>query len=103
MNIEDIVSLGWVHRNPSKQQDFDRTHTFIYRERVDDDYYIMSVFFNIEHNDRLIDSVMIKSVTPDVKVNVWENSELCFYGVMSSKEELYLLMQMLEIIEYKGL
>ena len=100
MTIEDVTSLGWVHRNPTKQDNFERTHTFIYQENVMDEYYIMSIFFNIEHNDNLLHSVMIRMVSPDVKTNVWENSELCFYGVLSTKEELHHLMQMLEIIEY---
>jgi len=94
MTYEEAISLGW------KDRDNDPSHNTFVFEAEGFDYHIMSIHFNYQDD---FDLVMIKCVPEKTTHNIWENSECHFYGQLKTKQELYLVMQLVGVIEYKGL
>jgi len=87
MTYDQIISLGWVNRNPDSTNKV--TFSFKFPSKQDSDYYIMSYTFSYDEG---FDLVYIKLVDSKTHVNIWENSETYFYGVIKKAEELDLVM-----------
>ena len=101
MTYEDVISLGWQDRWPSKKEK-KGMKSFVFPS-PGYDYHIMSICFDMDEDDGVYDQVMIKCTPEGTKKNEWENSECNFYGYVKTKEELSLVMQFVGVIKYEGI
>ncbi len=89
MDHNKVIALGWRPRHKNFDTK-DRNIQYGLEE------YIMSVLFNYEDDFHL---VSIKDAE-GVNVNVWENSEQLFYGMIKTDSDLKNIMRFVGIIEY---
>ena len=89
MNHIQVIELGWT----TKHKNFNRNENHI-QYRINDS--IMAVLFNYYDDFHL---VSIKDAE-GVNVNVWENSDQLFYGMIKTDSELKDIMRFTGIIDY---
>jgi hypothetical protein len=89
MEHAEVKELGWKQRSSSTDG------TYVHNQYTFDEY-LMAVLFDYEEG---FDFVFIKD-TDNVTVNVWENSDTVFFGMIKTDSDLKDVMRFTGIIEY---